>query len=61
MLTVLLPECALGVQLPAPGYFANTHAAACCKSIFGSAGNAVAVVRQKALENSTESQCFGVL
>jgi hypothetical protein len=23
MLTVLLPECALGVQLPAPGYFGN--------------------------------------
>ena len=45
MLTVLLPECAPGVQLPAPGYFGNLLTLLLVANpVFGSAGTAVAVV-----------------
>jgi hypothetical protein len=45
MLTVLLPECALGVQLPALGHFGNLLTLLLVANpVFGSAGTAVAVV-----------------
>jgi hypothetical protein len=57
MLTVLLPECAPGVQLPPWILWQFTHAVACCKSIFGSAGTAVAVVLNWLVKDK-KTACF---
>ncbi len=60
MLTASLPECALGVggTIARPWILWQfTHAAACCKSIFGSAGTAVAVVLNWLVKDK-KTACF---